>query len=81
MALPRVAVAPCLLSNPVSMIAALTALLSVLMIIACARHWKNAGLGKSVTPFAISFVIVALYYGILVIWFWHTIPFLSAQNQ
>jgi hypothetical protein len=48
-------------TNPVSMIAALTALLSVLMIIACARRSNKeyAGLGKSVTTFRISFVIVA----------------------
>jgi hypothetical protein len=68
-------------TNPVSFLAAVT-LLSVLMIIACARCWKKeyAGPGKSVTTFAVSFVIVAVYHGILVIWFWHTIPFLSAQN-
>jgi hypothetical protein len=70
-------------TNPISFLAALTALLSVLMITACARRWRKeySGLGKSVTTFAISFGIVAVYYGILVIWFWHMIPFLSAQNH
>jgi riboflavin transporter FmnP len=70
-------------TNPVSFLAAVTALLSVLMSAACARRWKKeyAGLGKSVTTFAISFGIVAVYYGILVAWFWHMIPFLSAQNS
>jgi hypothetical protein len=69
-------------TNPVSFLAAVTALLTVLMIAACARRWMKeyAGLGKSVTTFAISFGIVALYYGILVMWFWHMIPILSAQN-
>jgi len=69
-------------TNPVSFLAAVTALLSVLMIAACGRRWMKeySGLGKSVTTFAISFGIVAVYYGILVTWFWHMIPFLSAQN-
>jgi hypothetical protein len=48
-------------TNAVSFLAAVTALLSVLMIAACARRWKKeyAGLGKSVTTFAVSFGIVS----------------------
>lgn len=70
------------MTNPVSFLAAVTAVLSVLMIVLCARRWvrEYAGLGKSVTTFAVSFGIVALYYGILVAWFWHMIPFSAAQN-
>jgi hypothetical protein len=70
------------LTNPVSFLAAVSALLSVLMIVACLRRWMKeyAGLGKSLTTFAVTFGIVAVYYGILVAWFWHIIPFTAAQN-
>jgi hypothetical protein len=70
------------LSNPVSFLAAVTAILSLLMIAACAHRWvkEYAGLGKSISTFVVSFGIVAVYYGILVAWFWHMFPFVSAQN-
>lgn len=70
------------LTNPVSFLAAVTALLSIVMIAVCARRWvkEYAGLGKSLTTFAISFGIVAVYYGILVAWFWHMIPFTGEPN-
>ncbi len=63
-------------SNDVSFIAAISAVLAVLMIIFCARHWKReyAGVGKTATTFAISLGVVAVYYGILAIWFWNMIP-------
>ncbi len=63
-------------TNGVSFIAAISALLSVLMIIFCARHWKReyAGLGKTASTFAVSVGFVALYYGILAVWFWNMIP-------
>ncbi|MGB9432272.1 MAG: hypothetical protein WBQ89_08530 [Candidatus Acidiferrum sp.] len=69
-------------TNPVSFLAAITAVFSLLMIVACAWRWKKeyAGLGKSLNTFAVTFGIVAVYYGILVAWFWHIIPFASAQN-
>jgi hypothetical protein len=69
-------------NNGVSLLAAFTALLSLLMIAACARRWikEYAGLGKSLNTFAISFGIVVVYYGILVAWFWHVIPFASFQS-
>jgi len=69
-------------TNPVSFLAAITAVFSLLMIVACARRWKKeyAGLGKSLNTFTVTFGIVAVYYGILVAWFWHIIPFVSAQN-
>ena len=64
------------LSNMVSLLAGATAVLSVLMISACVRHWMReyAGLGKSLSTFAVSFGVVAVYYTILVAWFWHLIP-------
>jgi hypothetical protein len=70
------------LTNPVSFFAAVSALLSLLMIAACARRWvrEYAGLGKSLSTFAVSFGIVAVYYGILVVWFWHMIPFVAAHD-
>lgn len=68
------------LSNLVSIIAAVTAVLSLLMIVVCARHWQREylGLGKSLSTFAVSFGVVAVYYGILVVWFWHLIPVAAA---
>lgn len=70
------------LTNPVSFLAAVAALLSILMIAACTRRWfkEYVGLGKSLSTFAISFGIVAVYYGILIVWFWHMIPAAAAQN-
>jgi len=46
------------------------------MISACVRHWMReyAGLGKSLSTFVVSFGVVAVYYTILVAWFWHLIP-------
>jgi hypothetical protein len=64
------------LNNEVSFVAAISALLSLLMIVLCARHWKKeyAGLGKALSTFAVSLSVVAVYYAILVIWFWNMIP-------
>ena len=69
-------------TNAVSFLAAISAVLSVLMIAACGRRWvkEYAGLGKSVSTFAVTLGIVAVYYGILVVWFWHMIPLSAAQN-
>lgn len=63
-------------NNEISFVAAITALLSVLMIIFSARHWKReyAGLGKTISTFAVGVGVVAVYYGILAIWFWNMIP-------
>jgi len=64
------------LTNWVSFLAAITMVLSILMIAVCARRWHKeyGSLGKSLTTFAVSLGIVVLYYGILVAWFWHMIP-------
>jgi len=70
------------ITNPVSFLAAVTGVLSAWMIVVCVRRWMKeyAGLGKSLSTFAISFGVVAVYYGILVAWFWHMIPFTAAKN-
>jgi hypothetical protein len=70
------------LVNTVSLIAGVTAILSLLMIAASGRHWfrEYAGLGKSLNTFVVSFGIVAVYYAILVVWFWHIIPVAAAGN-
>ena len=62
--------------NAVSFIALLTAVIAVLMIAFCGRHWNKeyAGLGKGRSTFLVSLGIVAVYYGILIAWFWQMIP-------
>jgi hypothetical protein len=63
-------------ANTVAFIAALTALISVLMIIFTGKHWSNeyAGLGKGRSTFLVSLGIVAVFYGILITFFWEMIP-------
>src|SRR5215469_15916477 len=63
------------LTNPVSFLAAVSAVLSVLMIALCGRRWvkEYGGLRQSLSTFAVSLGIVAVYYGILVAWFWHMV--------
>jgi len=70
------------LSNLVSLLAGVTAILSLSMIAACGRHWlrEYAGLGKSLSTFAVSFGVVVVYYAILVAWFWHLIPVAAAPR-
>jgi hypothetical protein len=70
------------LTNPVSFLAAVSAVFSVLMIAVCGRRWfkEYGGLGQSLSTFAVSLGIVAVCYGILVAWFWHMIPFPAAQD-
>jgi len=70
------------LSNNVSFLAAISAILSILMIWACTRRWirEYAGLGKTLVTFGVSSAIVVVYYGIMVAWFWHMAPFANAQN-
>ena len=64
------------MTNDVSFMAAVSAVLSFLVIVFCARHWKreHAGFGKSTTTFAIIVGAVGVYYGILAIWFWNMTP-------
>jgi hypothetical protein len=70
------------LTNLISLLAGVTAIVSLLMIAACGRHWSKeyAGLGKSLSTFTVSLGIVAVYYAILVVWFWHLIPVSAAGN-
>ena len=60
----------------ISVIAAITALIAVLMIAFCTRHWMKeySGLGKARSTFLVSLGIVAVYYGILIAFFWEMIP-------
>ena len=70
------------MSNLISLIAGVTAILSLLMIAACGRHWfrEYAGLGKSLSTFVVSFGIVIVYYSVLVTWFWHLIRVSAAGH-
>ncbi len=65
-----------LVENPVGIITLLTALIGVLMIAFCARHWKKeySGVGKTRSTLLVSSGIVAVYYGILIAWFWNMFP-------
>ena len=62
--------------NAIAFIALLTALISVLMIVFCARHWRReyAGLGKTRSTFFVSLGVVAVYYVILITFVWEMIP-------
>ena len=63
-------------TSQASLVAGITAFLSLLMIGFCAYGWKRhySGLGKGLSTFLISLVIVVVYYGILVVWFWNSFP-------
>ena len=65
-----------LMEAPVWIVTLLTALIAVLMIVFCGRHWKKeySGLGKTRGTLLVSFGIVAVYYGILIAWFWNMFP-------
>jgi len=60
----------------VGLIALFTAVIAVLMIAFCGRHWMKeySGLGKLRSTFLVSLGIVVVYYGILIRWFWNMIP-------
>jgi hypothetical protein len=51
------------MSKLVSVIAAATAVLILFMILVCGRPWQREylGLGKSLSTFAVSFAVVAVY--------------------
>ena len=70
------------LSNMVSFLAAISAILSILMIWACSRRWirEYAGLGKTIVTFGVSSAIVVAYYAIMVVWFWHMVPFTNTKS-
>jgi hypothetical protein len=62
--------------NLVALAALLTALIAVLMIVFCGRHWLKEywGLGKTRRTFFVSLGIVAVYYATLLRLFWDMIP-------
>jgi len=63
-------------TNPVSLIAGFTAALAIATIVTSLIRWRRefTGLGKGWSTFLVGFFIVALYYGILIAWFWRQIP-------
>lgn len=63
-------------TNLVSLIAVGTAVLAVLMAALCGRHWMKeySGLGKTRSTFLVSLGVVAVYYAILIAFFWQMIP-------
>lgn len=63
-------------TNGVGILTVVTAVIAMLMIALCGRHWQKeySGLGKTTRTFAWSFGVVAVYYGILVLWFWNMFP-------
>lgn len=62
--------------SQVSVMVAIMIVLSVLLIGFSAYRWKRqyAGLGKGLTTFAIGLGVVVVYYAILIVWFWQSIP-------
>ena len=65
-----------LTTNTISLIAVATAILAILMTALCGRHWMKeySGLGKTRSTFLVSLGVVAVYYAILVAFFWEMIP-------
>ena len=63
-------------NNPVSLLAAITAILAVLMITACAYRWNRefSGLKMLHKVLPVSLALVILYYVILIWWFWKEMP-------
>ena len=63
-------------ANLVGLGALVTALLAVLMIVFCRRHWlkEYSGLGKTRRTFFVSLGVVAVYYGTLLLFFWAMMP-------
>ena len=63
-------------ADMVGLVALATTVLSILMIVFCALHWKKEylGLGKTRSTFLVSFGVVVVYYAVLLHWFWDMIP-------
>jgi hypothetical protein len=57
-------------------LAIVTMILAILMIVFCAKHWRNeySGLGKLRRTFLLSLGIVLTYYAVLLRWFWDLMP-------
>jgi len=69
-------------NDPADLITGVLVLLSVLMIVFCVYRWRReyAGLGKARTTILTSLGVMVVYYGILIIWFWHSFPHSSWQG-
>jgi hypothetical protein len=63
-------------ANLVGGVGIVTALLAILMIAFCGRHWMReySGLGKARSTFLVSLGVVAVYYGTLLRFFWEMVP-------
>lgn len=59
------------LDYPAGLVGAVAVVLSLAMIVLCARRWRRefSGLGKTLNTFLVSLGIVAAYYGLMVFWF------------
>lgn len=59
------------LDYPAGLVGAVAVVLSLAMIVLCARRWRRefSGLGKTLSTFLVSLGIVAAYYGLMVFWF------------
>lgn len=62
-------------TDPVALMAAVTAVMLLLMIGFCAYRWKReyAGGGKGLRTFLVSLGVVVVYYAVLIFWFTRSI--------
>jgi len=63
-------------TNEVEVVAGIMVILSLLLIAVCGYRWKRqySGMGKTLSTFMISFVVVAIYYAILIVGFYKMFP-------
>jgi hypothetical protein len=63
-------------TSEVGVMTAIMIVLSVALIALCAYRWKRefSGLGKGLSTFLVSFVVVGAYYAILIVWFYRMFP-------
>jgi hypothetical protein len=62
-------------TDPAGFLGGVISILSVALIVNCAYRWKRefAGFKKGIRTFAVSFGVVAAYYGVMVAWFWRAV--------
>ena len=60
---------------PATLLGGAISVLSVAMITFCAYRWRRefTGLGKGQSTLLVSMGIVAVYYGLMVFWFWRSV--------
>jgi len=68
-------------SYAATFLGAIISVLSVAMIAYCAYWWKRefSGLKKGLSTFLVSLGIVAVYYGLMVLWFWGSLGRVSTS--